>query len=147
MPSEERPNSIPFDEVEWLARFIREFELEFNVITRSLESYSGESEISRIVLYAVKRLLSESGMRTEEMLSIIADDRYGWTDEKNARRFELIEKKMDDNLSGGEAWELESLTEQLRYSMKDVERSRVEFAKKLFDDVSESIDHPGNATN
>ena len=131
MSDETRPDSVPTDSDAWISDFLQQLELEFLQLAKftfSRTSDTGDNQ--RALLFAIRRLLANDGMPEAVMQSIFSDPKFGWTEAKNKRRFELIDREVDDTLSHDEALELESLTFQMRYASKPVEDDRVNEARQ-----------------
>ena len=104
------PNSVSVDADDWIAGFPEKLEQEFLQIAKW--TFSPESNVrdyQRTLIFAFRRLLGETGMSEAEMVATFCDPKFGWTESKNARRCELIEREVANNLSFEEALELESL--------------------------------------
>lgn len=128
------PNSVSIDADDWIAGFPEKLEQEFLQIAKW--TFSPNSDIrdyQRALIYAFRRLLADTGMPEAEMHSTFCDPKFGWTESKNARRFELIDREVANILSFEEALELESLTFQLRYANRAIEEDRVLQARQELD--------------
>ncbi|MCA9126514.1 MAG: hypothetical protein KDB22_05490 [Planctomycetales bacterium] len=131
MSDDTRPDSLPVDADAWISDFPEKLEQEFLQIAKF--TFSRDANIcdyQRALTFAFRRLLAETGMPEADMQATFSDAKFGWTEAKNKRRCELIEKVVDEELSFDESLELESLTFQLRYANWSGEKGRVEDARQ-----------------
>ena len=141
MSDDTRPDSLPVDADAWISGFPEKLEQEFLQIAKF--TFSRESNIGdyqRALTFAFRRLLAETGMSEADMQATFSDAKFGWTEAKNKRRCELIDKDVDEELSFDEAQELESLTFQLRYASWSVEQDRVEGARQELDALKSQLE-------
>jgi hypothetical protein len=88
------PNSVSVDADDWIGGFPEKLEQEFLQITKWM--FSRDSNIrdyQQTLIYAFRRLLAETGMPDADMLATFCDPKFGWTEAKNGRRFELIDAR------------------------------------------------------
>lgn len=145
MSDNTRPDSLPADADVWISGVLEKLEQEFLHIAKS--TFSRDSNIGdyqRALTFAFRRLLAESGMTEAEMQAVFCDPKFGWTEAKNKRRFELIDKEVDDKLSFDEAQELESLTFQMRYANKPIEDGRVREARQELEQLKSQLERSEN---
>ena len=145
MSDETRPDSVPTDADAWISDLLQKLELEFLQLAKftfSRTSDTGDNQ--RVLLFAIRRILANDGMPEAVMQAIFSDPNFGWTEAKNKRRFELIDREVDDTLSHDEALELESLTFQMRYANKPVEDDRVNKARQKLERLKTEIGRSEN---
>lgn len=145
MSDDTRPESVPTDADAWISDFVQNLELEFLQLAKfTFSRTSDNGDNQRALLFAIRRLLANDGMSEAAMQAMFSDPKFGWTEAKNKRRFELIDKEIDDELSFDEAHELESLTFQMRYANKPVEDDRVSEARQELERLKSELGQSEN---
>lgn len=120
------PEDLPLDAGAWIQTFCETLELEFLDIAKSTFSKDADkADFHQTAIFAIRRLLEQDGITEEQLQQSYSDDKFGWSDGRNQRRCELIDKETDETISFEEAQELESLTFQMRYALKRVHDERV----------------------
>ena len=138
--SDERSKTVSSDAVSWGSKFIAVLEMEFADIASELALGAAEDDFRRAMVTAVVNVLRETGAKSTEMSSMLDEAAsrllpehasVEWTDETNARRLELIDKLIQQQLSPDEAIELERLTESMRAHCDTEEAVPLEGARRL----------------
>jgi hypothetical protein len=146
MSDEKRPDSVSIPADRWIADLLQQLELEFLQIAKFTFSRTSDvDDYQRTLLHSVRKLLAKDGMAEDAMQAVFADPQFGWTDAKNARRFELIEKEEDDELTFEEAQELESLTFQMRFANRPLEDDRVDQARMELEQLKNEVQQTKNS--
>ena len=118
---ESRRESMSKDGSAWLRQFVKHFELNFSDASRSLPSESRLLDYQDATIRAMLDTLLDSGISNEDFIEILGrvwiergSEFVEWNSELNRRRFELIDKDIQDALSPAERIELAGLTRIMR---------------------------------
>jgi hypothetical protein len=126
---------------ELASKFVALLETEF--IQSTPDSASGQpmDVFRQHITTSFVDVLCETGARPHEVAKLLQTNLKAllvpgdepWTDEKNDRRINLIDKSIQQSLSPEESFELDQLTEQLRNYCDTEEAIPTKGAKKLHD--------------
>jgi hypothetical protein len=143
--SESPPHSIPQHAGEWIRQFVQQLELHFLDTTQNLASEAGFFDYQVATIRAVLRTLLDSGMDTESIVGtigqVLIERRPGpleWTPELNQRRFDLIDREIQETLTPAERIELAGLTRIMREAIDTEANLPMEGAKILHRKLTES---------
>ncbi len=121
---------------DWIRRFVQQLELNFVDTSLILPSDARMLEYQLATIRAVFRTLLDSGMDTESFAEavgrILIEVRPGsieWNSEMNQRRFELIDKEIQETLVPAERVELAGLTAIMREQLESEANLPMEGAK------------------
>ena len=135
---ESRRDSISEHANDWLRRFVEQFELNFADTSRSLPSDARVLEYQVTTIWGMYRTLLDSGMDTdlfaETVGRVLIEERPGsieWNSELNQRRFELIDKEIQETLTPAERVELAGLTRMMREQLESEANLPTEGAQAL----------------
>ncbi len=141
MSDEKPPENLPIDADDWIRQFIEKLESEFLLIAKStFLRQPTDEDFHNALLFATQRLLSNEGMSHETIRDTLSDSSFGWTEEKNKRRFYLIDKESSGEISFDEAQELEALTFQMRYAFKPIHDERIAEAEQELQNLKNKLD-------
>jgi len=131
-------DSIPKGASDWLRQFVKHFELNFSDASRSLPAAAPLSDLHDATSRAVLQTLLDSGMDTEAVEESIGQalierrlGRTEWNSELNRRRFELIDKEIQETLTLAEKIELAGLTRIMREKIESETNLPFEGGKAL----------------
>jgi hypothetical protein len=138
--SRQQADSLSSDAVDWGRQFIKCLELEYTNLASELPADATWPDFQQAMMIAVGRVFDESGATPERiaqlweaaadcLLSIDAD--AAWNREKNARRLNLIDKKIQQTITPKEAIELARLTAQMRVHCDSEKMVPLEGARQL----------------
>jgi hypothetical protein len=123
---------------DWLYQFVKHFKFNFIDVSRKLPTDVDRLAFQRSALEAVLHTIEESGLSREETLALLGEVTIGssqeslrWTPELNARRFELIDKKIAGTLGLNERIELTRLTKAMRRAVETEANLPIEGAREL----------------
>jgi len=123
---------------DWIRRFSKELEDNFINSALSIPADSPARAYQDATIRAVFSVLLDSGMDTESFAEtfgrILIERRAAsveWTSESNQRRFELIDKEIQETLTPAERIELAGLTGIMRERLESEANLPMEAAKAL----------------
>lgn len=125
---------------EWGRVFFKRLRLEFAETAADLPRDATHEEFGLAMVCALNSVFAESGIPPEQVRVLLADwvsrlstpaSHGEWSEAKNARRLELIDKSIQGQLSQAEAAELDQLTACLRATFDTEEMVPLEGAKQL----------------
>lgn len=146
MPVEEQPKSetegsaaaISEDASDWLQQVVKHFELNFVDACQGTPENADRSLYPRLTIRAIVQTLKDSGLSEEsilEMFGQIAGESIAepikWTAEMNRRRFLLIDKEIQGDLTAAEQFELARLTSAMRMAVDSELNLPMEGARAL----------------
>jgi len=118
---ESRGDSIPEDASDWLRQFVKHFELNFLDASRGLPPEAVPPDYQHATIRAVFQTLLDAGLNSETVVEsigqVVIESRSGsvqWNSELNQRRFELIDREIQETLTPAERVELAGLTRIMR---------------------------------
>lgn len=129
MPIEEQPKpktkgsevAISEEANDWLQQVVKHFELNFVDACQGAPADVDRSAYQRMTILAIVQTLKDSGLSEEsirEMFGQIAGEpdveSIEWTADMNHRRFSLIDKEIQGELTPAEQFELARLTSAMR---------------------------------
>ena len=133
-----RQDSIPEGASDWASQFVKHFELSFSDASRSLLPEAPLSDLHDATIRAVLQTLLDSGMDAEAIEESIGralmERRLGnteWNSGLNRRRFELIDKEIQETLTPAEKIELAGLTRIMREKLESETNLPFEGGKAL----------------
>ena len=119
--TEAHPSSISLHASDWLRQFVKHFEQNFVDASEHLAPNANLSAYQLATVRAVIATLNDSGLTAEsarEMLAQVSMEQDNnlieWTSDLNNRRFELIDKDIQETLPPMEQIELTALTKIMR---------------------------------
>ena len=123
---------------DWIRRFVQQLELNFVDSSSSLPPDTGIFEYQLATIRAVFHTLLDSGMEAESIAEtvgrVLIEEPPGsiaWSSELNQRRFELIDKEIQETLTPAESVELAGLTGIMREQLEAEANLPMEGAKAL----------------
>ena len=123
---------------DWIRKFVQQLELNFVDTSLSLAPDAGVLEYQLTTIRAVFHTLLDSGMEGESFVEavgrVLIEKRPGsieWNSELNQRRFELIDKEIEETLVPAERVELAGLTAIMREQLESEANLPMEGAKAL----------------
>ena len=123
---------------DWIRRFVQQLELNFIDTSLSLPSDARMLEYQLATIRAVFHTLLDSGMDLESIAEtvgrVLIEKHLGsieWNSELNQRRFELIDKEIQETLTPAERVELAGLTEIMREQLESEANLPMEGARAL----------------
>lgn len=125
---------------DWGREFTKHLELNYADLASGLSPKATSADFRRAMLQAFVITLRESGAAQEEIIQILATNvgqivpvaqNEEWSGQKSARRLELIDKRIQQQLSPDEAIELARLTELMRACCDTEETLPLEGARRL----------------
>ena len=132
------PNPILKDAREWIRQFTRHLELNFVDAGRSLPPDARLPDYQGATIRAVWQTLLDSGMDSDAILAAIGQvviethaPSVEWNSDLNRRRFELIDKDIQQSLTPAERIELAGLTRLMREQVESEVNLPLEGAKEL----------------
>jgi hypothetical protein len=146
MPVEEQPKpetensqaAISEDASDWLQQVVKHFELNFVDACQGSPANADRSAYQRFTILAIVQTLKDSGLSEEsirEMFGQIAGESIAepieWTAEMNRRRFSLIDKEIQGDLTPAEQFELARLTSAMRMAVDSELNLPMEGARAL----------------
>ncbi len=105
----------------------------FRVLLSSFETFRSEEESSAPNFFGTRRLPSASGCWTTEAGQLHQNTR--WTEEKNQRRCDLVDKEIEEALTPEEAVELEQLQKEMLAYRREVAPLPIEEARRVHDEL------------
>ena len=140
MSDEKPPEDLPSDADDWIRHFVENLEAEFLHIAKStFLNHPTNEDFHNTLLFAIQRLLTNEGMSSESIRDVLSDSSFGWTEEKNKRRFDLIDRESSGEISYNEAQELEALTFQMRYAFKPMHDERIAEARRELENLKNEV--------
>ena len=135
---ESRRASISENASDWMQQFVKFFELNFFDASRSLPPEAHSHDYQDAAIRAIFQTLLDSGMSAESVIETVAqvaiERRPGgikWSSELNRRRFELIDKEIQQTLTPAERIELAGLTRVMREQLESEANLPLEGGKAL----------------
>ena len=123
---------------DWIRRFVQQLELNFVDTSLNLPPDARVLEYQLATIRATLRTLLDSGMDTELFAEtvgrVLIEQRPGsieWNSALNQRRFELIDKEIQESLTPAEKVELAGLTGIMREQLESDANLPMEGAKAL----------------
>jgi hypothetical protein len=133
-----RRKSISESASEWIGLCIKHFELNLLDTSRSLPPDASDLDYWVAAIRAMLDAFLDSGMDTELFAEtvgrVLIEERPGsieWDSELNQRRFELIDKEIQETLTPAERVELAGLTGIMREQLESESNLPMEGAKAL----------------
>jgi hypothetical protein len=133
-----RGDSISERASEWIRLCVKHFELNLLEGSRSLPPDASDRDYGVAAIRAMFETLRDSGMDTESFAEtvgrVLIEERPGsieWNSELNQRRFELIDKEIQETLTPAERVELAGLTGIMREQLESEANLPMEGAKAL----------------
>lgn len=130
--------SISEDLSNWIRQFLRRVEEDLIDAGRDIPADGSPRDYQDAAIRAVLETLLESGMDTESFAEtvgrVLIERRPGstsWSPEMNRRRFELIDKEIQETLTPAERSELAGLTRIMREQLESESCLPMEGAKAL----------------
>jgi hypothetical protein len=130
--------SIAEHSSEWIRLFIKHFELNLLDMSRSLPPDASDIDHWIAAIRAMRETVLDSGMDSELFAEtvgrILIENRPGaaaWNSQLNQRRFDLIDKDIQETLSPAERVELAGLTAIMREQVDSEVNLPMEGAKAL----------------
>jgi len=123
---------------DWIRRFVEQLELNFADSSHGLPPDARVREYRVATIRAAFQTLLDSGMDTDSVVETVGEvsieGRRGsieWNSELNQRRFELIDKEIQETLTPAERVELAGLTRIMREQLESEANLPMEGAKAL----------------
>ena len=123
---------------DWIRKFVQQLERNFVDTSLSLPPDARIFEYQRATIRAVFHTLLDSGMDSESFAETVGriliekrPDTIEWNSEMNQRRFELIDKEIQETLTAAERIELAGLTAIMREQLESEANLPMEGAKAL----------------
>jgi len=130
--------SISADASDWMRHFLARFEDNFIDSAPSIPADARVRDYQVATIREMFRTLLESGMDAESFAEavgrVLIEKRPGpieWDSELNQRRFELIDKEIQETLTPAESVELAGLTRIMREQLESEASQPMEGAKAL----------------
>jgi hypothetical protein len=130
--------AISEDAGDWIQQFAKHLELNFVDTSRSLPSDARLPDLQDATARAVWQTLLDSGMGADSILELLGQvlietsaGPVEWSSELNGRRFELIDKDIQQSLTPAERIELAGLTRQMREQVESEVNLPLDGAKEL----------------
>ncbi len=155
LQSQRKTKSVSSDAEEWGRLFAKSLELEYASLASHLPSHATWQDFQEAMAVAVVTVFKESGATPESIARLweqIAgrllpfDGGAAWTREKNARRVNLIDKKIQQTITPVEAVELTRLTQQMRVHSDREEMVPLEGARELHRRLLDMDDMEGTSS-
>jgi len=131
-------DSISEQASDWIRLFIKHFELNVLDTCRSLPPDASDLDYRVAAIRAMFETFLDSGMDSELFAEtvgrVLIEERPGsieWNSELNQRRFELIDKEIQETLTPAERVELAGLTKVMREQLESEANLPMEGAKAL----------------
>lgn len=140
MQAQQETESIASDAELWGRLFVTNLELEYANLAAELPRDAMSSDFHRAMILAIERVFHESGADRESIVRLWqenarrfmhVDEDTAWSGEKNARRLNLIDKRIQQTITEEESLELRWLTEQMRACCDHEETVPLEGAREL----------------
>jgi hypothetical protein len=123
---------------DWINLFIKHFELNLLDASHSLPPDASESDYRFAAIRAMFETVLDSGVDGEVLAEtvgkVLIEERQGsieWNSDLNQRRFELIDKAIQESLTPSESIELAGLTRTMREHLESEANLPMEGAKAL----------------
>ena len=136
--SESRRASIPAHANDWIRKFVQQFELNFVDTSLGLLPDARAIEYQLATIRAMLRTLLDSGMDIESFAEtvgrVLIQEPLGaveWNSKSNQRRFDLIDKEIQETLTPAERVELAGLTAAMREQLESEANLPMEGASAL----------------
>lgn len=133
-----RGGTLSWQTSDWIQLFIKHFELNLLDSTHCLPSDASDSDYRLAAIRAMLATFLDSGVDAELFAEavgqVLLEDRHGsieWNSELNQRRFELIDKDIQETLTPAERAELAGLTRIMREQLETETNLPMEGAKEL----------------
>ncbi len=130
MSNDARPNrddhvtdaSASHASAEWFETFLKHLGLEFTAVHAEAQRDDDHESLRQSMTLAFVTTLADSGASKDELIQLLQSqarrlvpvETGPWTNKKNRRRVELIDKSIETKLGPSEQIELAELTQQLR---------------------------------
>ena len=146
-PDTDDETTLPSDALDWSIQFEKHYREAFQFACAKLSNNSSTEEFQKAAAQAFVSTLRESGIKDTKLVEFIgqaiwipAQVNLDWTDEKNNRRTELIDKMFQHTISLEERFELGALTRTMRTAFDTEENIPLSGAKKLYSELLEMDD-------
>lgn len=146
-PDIENETVLSSDALDWSVQFEKHFREAFQFACTKLPSTASNNEFQAAAIEAFIATIKDSGIKDAKLIELIgrtlwepAEAKQAWTEEKNSRRMELIDKMFRDSITNVERFELGSLTQAMRAALDTEENTPLSGAKKLYSDLLELSD-------
>ena len=123
---------------DWINLFIKHFELNLVDASHSLRPDASDSDYRSAAIRAMFETVLDSGVDSdvfaETVGQVLIEERHGfieWNSDLNQRRFELIDKAIQESLTPAESIELAGLTRIMREHLESEANLPMEGAKAL----------------
>jgi len=124
---------------DWAETFVKHLQIEFHILAGETEDVASVDQNRRWMVIAFLRTLIESGISPQEverlyLFQAAAMEQNAlepWSEVKNSRRIELIDKSLQDQITSEESKELAQLTNQLREAVDNEQLVPMERAMQL----------------
>lgn len=140
--TEENPRWL--DAADWVAQFSKLLELEFNSVPQEVAGEAMDDTYRQSITRAFLNVLADSGASTEEISGLIQNalrsthpQEVEWTDEKNVRRVELIDKKIQGDIAPEERMELARLQQEASTYLNRQSPLPIEAARRMHKELLE----------
>jgi hypothetical protein len=144
-PLETRDQNNPTlssDALDWGKLFVKHLKIQYEDLASRLPEHATDMDFGCTMVNAMRDALLESGIRPSERIALqfqeaatrllAVDEDAAWDSEKNARRMELIDRRIEQAITPEEAIELERLTLQMRAFCDNEETIPLEGARRLY---------------
>ncbi len=163
MPNDESPEPQPLEEAEsisggaeeWGRLFVKNLEFEYASTASALPLDATWPDFQQAMMLAIGKVFEDSGATDDDVARhweelanrfLPAEKDGAWTREKNARRLDLIDKKIQQTITPAEAIELARLTRHLRAHCDREEMVPLEGARQLHRRLLDVADPKGTPT-
>ena len=150
--TEEQPNTnteptVSKNAFDWSILFNKHFQQAFQQECDDLPKNSSSQDFQRAATNAFIFTLRESGIKQEDLVEFIGKAIWNpsspydeWTEEKNNRRTDLIDKMFQDSITYVERFERGALTQAMRAAVDTEENIPMAGANKLYKKLLEMDD-------
>lgn len=146
-PDIESEAILSSDALDWSVQFEKHFREAFQFACTKLPSSASNDEFQAAAIEAFIATIKDSGIKDAELVELFGRSLWKpvkaeqtWTEEKNSRRTELIDKMFLDSITNIERFELGALTQAMRAAIDTEENIPLSGAKKLYSDLLELSD-------
>lgn len=136
--TESSQTAISEDASDWLQQVVKHFELNFVDACQGAPADAGRSAYQRLTIRAIVQTLKDSGLSEESIRETFGQitgesiaEPIKWTAELNHRRFSLIDKEIQGDLTPAEQFELARLTSAMRMAVDSELNLPMEGARAL----------------
>ena len=123
---------------DWIQLFMKHFEVNLLEVSHGLSAEASDSDCRSAAIRAMFETILDSGADIEEFAEtvgqVLMERRHGsveWNSDLNQRRFELIDKAIQETLMPEERLELAGLTRIMRNNVESESNLPMEGAKAL----------------